>query len=409
MAIQISNISKIFASPGIYLTTIICWQIIFFLKFDGKTGCLKTSKRHHREIFHTNRIDKRKSNIVIEQGHLPRLLEETEQGTPRKTLVLGNHKPHQAPKLLTIFTTFSEHDKSMFGIQNNTICNFAHFPGKITNLVVFVTESFHQNRPIKCSHTCLNDTICDTVHPKWSIIHLNKTLMPNGKRPILKSMFLEVQRQFSSEFYMYTNNDILFHTDRLLNSLKTISVHTKTEKMKNYLITGGRRNEKFYDPTKQATKILKSGKDDEIMQISRTAQKMNGNDKEYLITGRDSFPWKSIPNFVIGAPFYADWLILYCNKLYTATFDVSYTTMAIHQEGQELADKHTQMTTSLDNINADIFKRFVKHEYNIKQSNLKCCTYRTLFKKDFRFYVQKNPLFISKNCILKDMQLPNPG
>ncbi|CAH1786388.1 unnamed protein product [Owenia fusiformis] len=286
-------------------------------------------------------------------------------------------------KFLTIFTTFSEREPSRFPIQNNTICNYNNFPKNTTNIAIF--SSKHFKLPVK-DGACISGNK-PVFNSNWRIIELMAN-MTAGSRPVLRQMFLESQRRFNTDLYMYSNGDILFHIGKLITSLQAIQNFTKLHKIESYIVFGLRLEANF---SKQ-DKHIKSGSEEEITQHSIGAKMGKDNAQDYFITSRTSFPWCSVPDFVVSLPAYDNWLLMYSNKARIATFDITETTLALHQAGpKKLKDK---IYLNADKNNNMLWKESV---ISHKGATVKCCKWKTVYK-DNKIDIVKNPKF-NKECI----------
>ncbi len=55
--------------------------------------------------------------------------------------------------------------------------------------------------------------------------------------------------------------------------------------------------------------------------------------QDFFIVRRGTFPWETIPEFVVGRPAYDNWLLDYAEHHDFDTVDLSRTVHAIHQTG----------------------------------------------------------------------------
>ncbi|CAH1778652.1 unnamed protein product [Owenia fusiformis] len=313
---------------------------------------------------------------------------------------------------VTMFTTFSDREEKRYAIQNNTILNWLHLQNVHFKLVLFsknkATGHYHlqrveifkkrlrqrdtnkQTQEKKMKYKDIKDYFADSnalyrsksytknnaYYQTWDIIPLDdyRNLTTYG-RPILKQMYLEVQKRYHSDLYMYVNGDILFHAESLLQTLygiKQFVDNPKTKKDK-WLIFGGRREAHFYNTDEKLTRFLYFGDDAEIKDVSFRAQVLNHNALDFFICGKNSFPWVVVPDFVVSLLYFDHWLVLYSNKVGIETFDITDTSPAVHQNGvSKVKDYKYAMA---DDLNTFLFKSAIgvkKCTFDNNQAKLDC-------------------------------------
>ena len=154
----------------------------------------------------------------------------------------------------------------------------------------------------------------------WVILPLTPTAARGA--PILKFMFAEVMSKFKAPLYGYSNGDILFGDD-LLETLSAVSA-TFTPYTSPLLVVGTRTN--VVNVSSRETSSSES--------LHKAAQKRGklfiNVSQDYFISNT-AFPWKRIPEVVVGRVGYDNWLVLdSIHKGYTVV-DATNTVLAVHQ------------------------------------------------------------------------------
>ena len=205
--------------------------------------------------------------------------------------------------LLTLFTTMNENNTHRSLINNNTIRNWASLRPMVTP--VLFTD---------------NDTFRNYVTKEgWETLPLQK-LGVDGM-PILKYMYLAAVENFRSDFYAFSNSDILFNGG-LLKTLVTAKYSYDLET--SILITGTRYNVPNItdNEAKERANLINLAKGRGELFLPWAA--------DYFIT-TPSFPWKDIPEVIIGALAYDNWIILHAREKKFVVIDATKTAPAVHQ------------------------------------------------------------------------------
>ncbi|XP_052230680.1 uncharacterized protein LOC127844473 isoform X2 [Dreissena polymorpha] len=144
--------------------------------------------------------------------------------------------------------------------------------------------------------------------------------------PVLKYMYRDVMNLFNTSFYAFSNGDILF-TETLIHTLAQIINSTTEDLSKPILIVGQRTN------VENVT--LDEGSDwANVTCISKSRGKLfTGWAEDFFITP-PSFPWKEVPEVVIGRRAYDNWLVYNSRKVKYNVIDATKTILAVHQTTQ---------------------------------------------------------------------------
>ena len=234
-------------------------------------------------------------------------------------IVLGSLKPpYPAPRrerktqhFLTLFTTWV-HNERTSRVQNMTILNWSRFRPEVKFVVytndVKVTSLLHG----------LQD---------WYARKVPSTLTPR-KIPVLKYMYIETMKHFDSKFYSFVNSDMLF-THNLIDTIKYLDLFLNVSSTPLLLV--GKRINVLGINKRESTSDLQLAHAAKTRGIS-----MPSHAADYFISNK-LFPWMYIPDIVIGAPRYDNWLMQLSRKEAIVGIDVSQTVLAVHHS---LTTKH---------------------------------------------------------------------
>ncbi|XP_029638777.1 uncharacterized protein LOC115213921 [Octopus sinensis] len=153
----------------------------------------------------------------------------------------------------------------------------------------------------------------------WKVLPISHAAC--GNLPVLKSMFLDVQRNFPSQVYGYANSDILF--DSTLNTtLRSILKHKQFYQNHSFLITGRRTNVNFHNLTVKSVRNLST------IASKGSLARIWGED--YFFTG-NRFPWSKFPNMVIGRVAFDNYIVMFGNRNKAYVIDPTSNLLAVHQ------------------------------------------------------------------------------
>ncbi|GAB1600756.1 uncharacterized protein LOC115213921 [Argonauta hians] len=206
----------------------------------------------------------------------------------------------------TIFTSWVTTEEKK-NVHNNTLRLWTQLSSKIQP-VLFTNDSVLAKQAIAYG---------------WKILPILHTTC--GNIPVLKSMFLDIQRNFPSRIYGYANSDILFDNS-LETTLQAVSKYEKLYTNNGFLITGRRMNVNFANLTVDSLLNLTS------KATKGSLAKVWGED--YFFTD-NNFPWNIFPNMVIGRVAIDNYIVMFSNKNKVDTVDGTLSILAIHQTTQD--------------------------------------------------------------------------
>ena len=203
--------------------------------------------------------------------------------------------------LLTLFTTWqTSHEK--YNLHNNTVRNW-NLLKPFIQPVLFTNE---------------NDLSVQVAAMGWNVLPVSKT---GTLVPVLKNMYLDAIKVFNSTFYAYANSDILF-TDTLV--ITCLSVLTSNLNKSHPVMLIGQRTNVDNVTSIEALDQLTISKAAEVR-----GTLFNSWGEDYFIIMKN-FPWKDIPDVVIGRRAYDNWLVLDARKR-GYLIDATETILAVHQ------------------------------------------------------------------------------
>ena len=143
--------------------------------------------------------------------------------------------------------------------------------------------------------------------------------------PVLRYMFIDAIVNFKSTFYMYANSDILF--DQSLTKTLT-AMEPYLEEREDMFLVGRRLN---YNVTEGELF-------NDINEISHASTKAELDHEaaiDYFVTTANGYPWRRVPDFVVGRVRFDSWLISNAIISGLLTIDATNTVTALHQSGIE--------------------------------------------------------------------------
>ena len=239
---------------------------------------------------------------ILEKGwHYEPGAERLPTTPTRETLNISIKVSSDQP-ILTLFTTWAE-ESDRYPVHNLTVRNWQSLRPYVIP-VVFTNQA----------------SIADDCRRKgWDVLPVR--ISANGGIPVLKFMFLDAISTYNTTFYGYGNSDILF-TDSLIETLAWLKMSVKLDKP--ILIIGKRTNVNYVGVKEMVTWKKLSAV------ASSRGKLFRGLAEDYFITTR-FYPWKNIPEVVIGRPAFDNWLVYHTRKQNQTVIDATRTILAVHQ------------------------------------------------------------------------------
>ena len=211
------------------------------------------------------------------------------------------------PPLLTLFTTFKNR-RDRWRIHWNVLKNWSLFQPKV--------------RVILFNDRTDESLIHFAKELNWTVLSVPAKSVYGT--PMLKQMFFTCQKHVpESLFYGYANGDILFDAG-LTDTLQLVGSYL--DQLSQSLIIGRRTN--FKVRGRRITSLQ------QVHKLAKTEGKLFRSDAEdYFLLAHNAFPWKAVPNIVIGRPAYDNFLVATARKYGVAVIDATRTLVALHQTG----------------------------------------------------------------------------
>ncbi|OWF52120.1 uncharacterized protein LOC110448187 [Mizuhopecten yessoensis] len=274
----------------------------------------------------------------------------------------AGHKPEV---LLTLFTSWPTKAEKYL-CHNNTIRNWLQLKPLI-HPVLFTNE------------TLLAE---EAMEKGWDVLPIRRA----GRGvPILKHMYKDVIGRYSSSFYAFSNGDILY-SNSLIDTLKAVLNSSQVSKGKPIMIVGRRTN--VQDVTSEEASSGKS--------VQRTAN-IRGKiftvwAEDYFITSTN-YPWKDIPEVVIGRRAYDNWLVSNARKQKHVTIDATDTLVALHQTTK--AGNQEGFKADNPEYNHNLLRRMY-HQLHYGAGLTSCAEYYTRYHGNKNIQILKRA--IPKSC-----------
>ncbi|CAH1799033.1 unnamed protein product [Owenia fusiformis] len=313
-------------------------------------------------------------------------LEYMQKWKGARKLKLGFDKGEET--LLTLFTTFSDREETRYAIQNYTMQNWMYQFGQ-TGVVPVVYLS--------------SDIQIEQCQAKgMKTVKLTDKLTEEG-RPILKELFLDAFTRYNSKYYGFMNGDILYHGKDIISSLNTITKFVESERISKFLILGMRVNVDFYN--NGTIRNLTEFNDNAMEQLEAIGKRHpDVGSYDIFISTKDSFPWSTIPDYVISLPGFDSWLMIFGQKADIPIIDVTESLLIVHQDG--VPKKRDKNYKIMNDRNKRLYSESVKE----KQVGWmrKCAHFKTVWKhSEVKLVKSKRDEAMKKKCVpTKPLYIP---
>ncbi|GAB1609618.1 uncharacterized protein LOC115217495 [Argonauta hians] len=273
-------------------------------------------------------------------------------------------RPETSKPIITMFTSW-EDNETKYIVHNNTVSNWAGLK-KYVNIIIFTNSSQYKK-------------LCEDAG--WTVYPI--THYAAGGAPVLKSMFLKAMKEFNTTFYAFANGDILFE-DGLIDTLFMVMEDMSLDNASNPLLLIGRRtNVKHLSRKDAATHKSLRGV------VRQKGRLFLANAEDYFITNRN-YPWKDIPNLVIGRPAYDNWLVAHARRSNFTVVDGTDTILAVHQTTN--AGNWEGHKRKFSNYN-DVLLRKLKLPRRYRTGETGCTLLRTAYDLCGRIIMQERKIF----------------
>ncbi|CAC5385621.1 unnamed protein product [Mytilus coruscus] len=251
--------------------------------------------------------------------------------------------------LFILFTTWTA-TKDKYLCHNNTVKNWKSLSPFVTP-VLFSNEEFVRE---------------EAESRGWRVMPIRKSSIG---LPILKYMYMDIKKSFSSLFIAYSNSDILF-TDSIVKTLIVV-LQSNLSKTNELLLTGRRIN------VVNVTDIEASSSKN-ILKASERGELYAGDALDYFIT-TSGYPWKDAPDLVVGRPGFDNWIVANARLMNFSVIDTTETIIAVHQT-TEAGNKEAHQQHNVS-YNIELQEKFNERlRYNLGVTN--CIKYKTVYSKN---------------------------
>lgn len=244
------------------------------------------------------------------------------------TVLVQKHILQNDQRFLAVLATTWLPEKEKEVVHKNVARIWGWWPG-ILQPVVYVNLSQKYTTFWQC------------VRSGWRILPIQETKCEGI--PVLKSMFIEMQKKYRNrDYYGFANSDIVFDP----GLMETFNFVKKRTSIRPLLLVGLRTNVNFSKPHEIFTPK-------EVNGLAKNGKLMKRWAIDYFITD-SSFPWEEFPELVVGRYYYDNYIIYFARKIKAQIIDVTRTVVAVHQTTQDGNDaghhRHHR------NCNKDIIK-----------------------------------------------------
>ena len=263
--------------------------------------------------------------------------------------------------LLTLFTTFSNNtNRSM--IESNTIKNWAWVSQQSGDDMKCIC--FYTNNSLKT----INDEV--DVNPYWSRSPITNTYYG---LPVVKNMYLEVQKSADTSYIGFSNSDILYD-NLLLKSIRAVhDFHNQTYSFNSSLLIVGQRTDV------NITTIGMDVTDDyRIGSLKNEGLTCRTDTIDYFIVNTRGYPWDNFLDVVVARTAWDNYMISYARDENVIVYDISKTVHAVHQSYSGHKNRGSQ--ASHPDLNKDLLSKADLFIHAAKIGNTRNTQFYTEFK-----------------------------
>lgn len=282
-------------SPCSYETFVL--TVVRFIKFGGKYSLESLLPEECSRVHPSKIITRRVASHAFKNAFRELGINCAINSTRNKTLVSDEEVPS-----ITLFTTHGMDAKGK-SFKNTTFTNWSLLE-KVVKLLFTNHIKLESNASTKL----------------WNPLPV--THQSEDGYPVLRTMFNTAMRISLTDFYVYANSDILFDTSMLetVTSLKQFFDFNRRP-----ILVIGRRTNVYHITSKEAENHFHLRKTSVV-----NGELFTTGAEDYIITTR-LFPWKTVPNLVVGRLAYDNWLVAHARcTLKIDVIDVTETLLAVH-------------------------------------------------------------------------------
>lgn len=314
----------------VFILTVLCLGVYIYLYVDINMGIQKIEILERSAYDHLNLIlaNQDRTTVYKPTTLKPHYVKHTGNGSGLQFFL---HDYNISGPILTIFTSWSKSNETDL-LRNNTVRNWSLFSPYLYP-ILFTND------------TGLKRDVRAMGWDSLPIIHAGKGV------PVLKHMYLAAMEKIESPLYAFVNGDILF-TQSLLETL--VSVLQSHLYQNGTVLVVGRRTNVLNVKRKTASSFQ------DLANVSvKNGSLFTPWGLDYFITSK-TFPWRDMPDVVIGRVGYDNFLVVESNKRKIAVIDATKTLLAVHQTTKKGGNFEGRKKINRDyNINliAKIYKK----------------------------------------------------
>lgn len=312
------------------ILTVLCVGVYIYLYVDVNSGLHKIEALERSTYHHLNLILANQESPMVDKPTTvkPHYVNHTGNVSGMQFFL---HDYNVSGPILTIFTSWSKSNETDL-LRNNTVRNWSLFSPYLYP-ILFTND------------TGLRRDVEAMGWDSLPIIHAGKGV------PVLKHMYLDAMKKIESPLYAFVNGDILF-TLSLLESLVSV-LQSDLYQNETVLVVGRRTN--VLNVTRETASSFQ-----DLANVSvKNGSLFTHWGLDYFITSK-TFPWRDMPDVVIGRVGYDNFLVVESNKRKIAVIDATRTLLAVHQTTKKGGNFESRKKLNRDyNINliAKIYKK----------------------------------------------------
>ena len=221
----------------------------------------------------------------------------------------------------------------------------------------------------------------------WELLETKHTF---ARIPVFRHMWLDVIDKYKGAFYGYANADVLFDESLILTLQMLLDKKLEIEP----LVIGRRTNynvgpnEHFYD-FKNVRQAMSE----------RSAKLFIKDAQDYFITTRHGYPWRDMPDFLIGRVGYDNWLVKDALIHYRYVIDATSTVTCLHQTGSD-GDYAGFHHTFFKDVN----RQLAGPKFTFTLGKTDCAKVETAYSRDSRTSIARN----GTKALTLRIRTPNP-
>ncbi|KAK6173119.1 hypothetical protein SNE40_016638 [Patella caerulea] len=230
----------------------------------------------------------------------------------------------------------------------------------------------------------------------WLTLPVSNTACGTSKIPVIRDMFLDAMKNYDSPLYGYANGDITFD-EGISTSIKFLSENAIIRE-KPVMILIRRTNVDF-------TNGPLLNRSSNFTEIRLRGKVLNDGSSDGFFTNT-LFPWKYIPDIVIGRMGIAMWLVSYARAVNATLIEISKTVQVIHMTTK--SGNYESHSTQNVYCNHELYKKFNAYPTTWGCGHIHCASLELKADKNGNIILKKKSKNeITEGCYNCSMNLMN--